>query len=46
MPAALRRKRLHALLGLLAAGQITLRKVDGWHTLHVAPAKHALALVA
>ena len=30
----------------LAAGQITMRKVDGWQTLHVAPANHVLALVA
>ncbi len=27
---------------LLARGQITLRKVDGWNTLHVAPAEHLL----
>jgi putative transposase len=31
---------------LLAAGQITMRKVDGWQTLHVAPVTHVLALVA
>jgi putative transposase len=31
---------------LLASGQITLRKVDGWTTLHVAPAEHILDLVA
>ena len=27
---------------LLASGQIALRKVDGWQTLHVAPAKQQL----
>jgi putative transposase len=31
---------------LLASGQITLRKVDGWTTLHVAPAEQILDLVA
>jgi hypothetical protein len=31
---------------LLASGQITLRKVDGWKTLHIAPAEHILDLVA
>jgi len=31
---------------LLASGQITLRKVDGWQTLHVAPAEQILELVA
>ena len=31
---------------LLASGQITLRKVDGWHSLHVAPAKPNLDLAA
>jgi putative transposase len=31
---------------LLASGQITLRKVDGWKTLHVAPAEQILDLVA
>jgi putative transposase len=31
---------------LLASGQITLRKVDGWTTLHVAPAEQTLDLVA
>jgi putative transposase len=31
---------------LLASGQITLRKVDGWKTLHVAPAKQILDLAA
>ena len=31
---------------LLASGQITLRKVDGWKTLHVAPAELILELVA
>lgn len=31
---------------LLASGQITLRKVDGWKTLHVAPAEQTLDLVA
>lgn len=31
---------------LLASGQITLRKVDGWKTLHVAPAEQLLYLVA
>ena len=31
---------------LLASGQITLRKVDGWKTLHVAPAEQILELVA
>jgi putative transposase len=31
---------------LLAVGQITMRKVDGWQTLHVAPVTHVLALVA
>jgi putative transposase len=31
---------------LLAAGQITMRKVDGWQSLHLAPAKQPLALVA
>ena len=31
---------------LLASGQITLRKVDGWTTLHIAPAEHILDLVA
>jgi hypothetical protein len=31
----------------LASGQITLRKVDGWKTLHVAPAaEQILDLVA
>ena len=32
MPAALRRNSLHASWALLASGQITLRKVDGWPT--------------
>lgn len=31
---------------LLASGQITLRKVDGWPSLHVAPAKQPLDLAA
>lgn len=31
---------------LLASGQITMRKVDGWQTLHVAPAKQPLDLAA
>jgi len=31
---------------LLASGQITLRKVDGWQTLHIAPAEQQLDLVA
>ena len=31
---------------LLASGQITMRKVDGWQTLHAAPAKQTLDLVA
>ena len=31
---------------LLASGQITLRRVDGWDTLHVAPADEPLDLVA
>jgi len=31
---------------LLASGQITLRKVNGWKTLHVAPAKQILELAA
>jgi transposase-like protein len=31
---------------LLASGQITLRKVDGWKTLHVAPGEQILDLVA
>jgi putative transposase len=31
---------------LLASGQITLRKVDGWKTLHVAPAEPRLDLAA
>jgi putative transposase len=31
---------------LLASGQITLRKVDGWNTLHVAPAGQLLELAA
>lgn len=31
---------------LLASGQITLRKVDGWKTLHVAPAEQWLDLAA
>jgi putative transposase len=31
---------------LLASGQITLRKVDGWHSLHVAPAEQSLDLAA
>ena len=31
---------------LLASGQIMLRKVDGWQSLHVAPAEQALALAA
>ena len=31
---------------LLASGQITLRKVDGWKTLHVAPAEQLLDLAA
>ena len=31
---------------LLASGQITLRRVDGWDTLHVAPAIEPLDLVA
>jgi transposase-like protein len=31
---------------LLASGQITLRKVDGWPTLHVAAAKQSLDLAA
>ena len=31
---------------LLASGQITLRKVDGWQSLHVAPGEQSLDLVA
>jgi transposase-like protein len=31
---------------LLASGQITMRKVDGWPSLHVSPAKPALDLAA
>lgn len=31
---------------LLASGQITLRKVDGWTTLHVSPTKQILDLAA
>ena len=31
---------------LLASGQITLRKVDGWQSLHLAPAKQPLAQAA
>ena len=31
---------------LLASGQITMRKVDGWPTLHVPPAKQSLDLAA
>lgn len=31
---------------LLASGQITMRKVDGWPTLHVPPAKPSLDLAA
>lgn len=31
---------------LLASGQITLRKVDGWQSLHVAPAKQLLVQAA
>jgi putative transposase len=31
---------------LLASGQITLRKVDGWPSLHVAAARQTLDLVA
>jgi len=31
---------------LLASGQITLRRVDGWDTLPVAPADEPLDLVA
>jgi putative transposase len=31
---------------LLASGQITLRKVDGWPSLHVAAAKQTLDLAA
>lgn len=31
---------------LLASGQITLRKVDGWPTLHVAPANQIFDLAA
>ena len=31
---------------LLASGQITLRKVDGWQSLHVAPAEQILDLAA
>src|ERR1700758_3428241 len=31
---------------LLASGQITLRNVDGWQSLHVAPAEQNLVLAA
>jgi len=31
---------------LLASGQIVMRRVDGWHALHVAPAEQTLDLVA
>ena len=31
---------------LLASGQITMRKVDGWQTLHVPPSDQALDLAA
>ena len=31
---------------LLAGGQITLRRVDGWDTLHLPPAGHNLDLAA
>ena len=31
---------------LLASGQITLRRVDGWDTLHLAPADEPLDLAA
>jgi hypothetical protein len=31
---------------LLASGQITLRKVDGWQSLHLAPAEQGIYLAA
>jgi putative transposase len=31
---------------LLASGQITMRKIDGWQTIHVAPAEPSLDLAA
>jgi hypothetical protein len=31
---------------LLASGQISLRRVDGWHTFHVPPAEQNLDLAA
>lgn len=31
---------------LLASGQITMRKIDGWQTVHVAPAERSLDLAA
>ncbi|MGH7075013.1 MAG: IS256 family transposase, partial [Stellaceae bacterium] len=34
------------LWALLASGQITLRKVDGWRTLQATPAEQILELVA
>ena len=37
VPAALCRDRRHAVLALLASGQITLRRVDGWPTLSAPP---------
>jgi hypothetical protein len=44
MCAALRLDCLHALLELLAGGQILLRKVDGWSSVHVASPSKRLTL--
>ena len=44
--AALRRNRRHAVWALLASGQITMRKVDGWQTLAEKPDDQIIDLAA
>src|SRR5512143_880204 len=40
------KRRIKTLWALLASGQITMRKVDGWQSLHVAPVDPPLDLAA
>jgi hypothetical protein len=46
MHTAVCRNRLQAVLGLASQRQITLREVDGWYGLQIAPAKQILDLAA
>ena len=44
--ATLRRNRRHVFRALLASGQITMRKVDGWQTLAEKPDDQIIDLAA